>query len=161
MTAARELLASLLSHQRWADEQTFAALIADARVPAVAQERFMHVVAAEHVWSCRLRGATPSVAVWPSWTQDGCARLMAQNHREFAALLGDDAALQREIAYVTSDGRPFRNTVADILLHVALHGSWHRGLVATLVRPAGVPPVSTDYIAFVRGAPAARTPPPR
>jgi uncharacterized damage-inducible protein DinB len=160
MSSARELLASLLRHQRWADEQTFAALCAPKGVPSVAQERFMHVVAAEHVWIRRLRGEKPTVAVWPPWTQDGCARLMAQNHREYATLVeSDDAQLEREIAYTTSDGRPFRNTVRDVLLHVALHGSWHRGQVATLLRQAGVPPVPTDYIAWVRGAPAARTQP--
>ena len=95
MTAARELVASLLAHQRWADEQTFAALCAPSGVPAGVQERFMHVVAAEHVWLCRLRAQSPTVAVWPPWTQDGCARLMAQMmgsaraHRDnVAALVG-------------------------------------------------------------------------
>jgi uncharacterized damage-inducible protein DinB len=155
----RELLQRLFAHQRWADERTLAALRGAAAPPEAALARFMHVVAAEHVWLCRIRGERPQVAVWPPFTQDGCAALLGRNQREFEALLAGagDAALQREVAYVTSDGRPFTNTVADILLHVALHGVWHRGQVAMLMRQHGLEPVPADYIAFVRGAPAARS----
>jgi uncharacterized damage-inducible protein DinB len=49
--------------------------------------------------------------------------------------------------------------VGDMLLHVALHGAYHRGQIALLVRAGGSTPSPTDYIAFIRGAPAAtRTP---
>jgi uncharacterized damage-inducible protein DinB len=40
-------------------------------------------------------------------------------------------------------------------VHVAMHGSYHRGQITMLVRDAGAEPQPTDYIAFVRGAPAA------
>ncbi len=151
------MLKNLLAHLRWADEQTFAALAQQQGAPSVAHERFMHVVAAEHVWLCRIRGEGAKVAVWPQFTTDGCQRLMAQNHREFDALVAiDDGALRRQVHYTTSDGRPFIDTVADILMHVAMHGSWHRGQIALLMRQAGGVPVASDYIAFVRGAPAAR-----
>ena len=48
----------------------------------------------------------------------------------------------------------------DMLLQVVLHGCYHRGQVALVVRGAGAEPSPTDYIAFVRGAPAAVTPRP-
>ena len=42
-----------------------------------------------------------------------------------------------------------------------LHGAYHRGQIALLLREGGAEPAPTDYIAFVRGAPAAtRTPSP-
>jgi hypothetical protein len=42
---------------------------------------------------------------------------------------------------------------------IALHGAYHRGQVALVVRGGGGEPASTDYIGFVRGVPAARTVP--
>ena len=154
----RALIGKLLGHLRWADEQTFAALAQQKGAPSVAHERFMHVIAAEHVWLCRVRGDPSRSAVWPQFTVDGCQRLMAQNHREFEALLaGDDASLQRSVGYATSDGRTFTNSIADILTHVAMHGSWHRGQIAMLMRQGGGNPVASDYIAWIRGALAART----
>jgi len=70
------------------------------------------------------------------------------------------ADLAREIQYRNSAGQEFRSTLEDILLHVALHGSYHRGQVSLIVRGGGGEPVATDYNAFIRGVPAARTPPP-
>ena len=51
--------------------------------------------------------------------------------------------------------------LSPMLLQVILHGCYHRGQVALLVRDAGAEPSPTDYIAFVRGSPAAVTVPPR
>jgi uncharacterized damage-inducible protein DinB len=36
-----------------------------------------------------------------------------------------------------------------------LHGAYHRGQIALLIRQAGAVPAPTDYVAFVRGAPTA------
>jgi len=63
--------------------------------------------------------------------------------------------LARVVSDKTSAGHPYEATVEDILLHVPLHGSYHRGQVATLLRQAGSEPVATDYIVFSRDAPAA------
>ena len=41
------------------------------------------------------------------------------------------------------------------LQHLANHGTYHRGQVATLLRQLGVKPVSTDLIAFYRERAAA------
>ena len=66
-------------------------------------------------------------------------------------------ALQRSIPYVNSAGRAFTSTLEDILLHVALHGAYHRGQVSIFVRDGGGIPAPTDYIGFARGVPAATT----
>jgi uncharacterized damage-inducible protein DinB len=47
---------------------------------------------------------------------------------------------------------PFRSQISDILLHVALHSSYHRGQIAAAVRAAGVTPVNTDFITFARAS---------
>ncbi|HEU5359182.1 MAG TPA: DinB family protein, partial [Gemmatimonadales bacterium] len=60
------------------------------------------------------------------------------------------------VTYRNSAGLEFTSTVEDILLHVALHGAYHRGQVARALREGGAVPNATDYIAFIRGAPAAR-----
>jgi uncharacterized damage-inducible protein DinB len=58
--------------------------------------------------------------------------------------------------YRNSAGVPFHTSVADMLAQAALHGSYHRGQIALLVRQGGGTPAVTDYIAFVRD----RTAPP-
>jgi uncharacterized damage-inducible protein DinB len=59
------------------------------------------------------------------------------------------------ITYRNSAGEEFTSSLEDILTHVAMHGSYHRGQVAAWMRQSGETPTPTDYIAFARGSPAA------
>jgi len=45
--------------------------------------------------------------------------------------------LDRRVPYRNSRGAAFDSRVEDILLHVAMHGSYHRSQVALVVRTAG------------------------
>ena len=143
---------------RWADERTLAALRAAAPAPpADALALYAHILGAEHVWLTRLEGRLARVAVWPEFSLDECEAVAKRNHAGFDTLLGglDDEAVTRTINYTNSAGQSFDSRIDDILLHTALHGMYHRGQVALLLRRQGFVPEPTDYIGFVRGAPAA------
>ena len=152
-------LSALLDHLAWADARVLAGLRDSPGSDPRALELFAHGRGAAHGWLMRRRGEESRVEVWPTLTLEACGILAGENAAELRAVLdaaaADDDGLQREVSYVNSAGRAFRSTVADILLHVALHGSYHRGQVALLVRQSGGVPASTDYIALARGAPAA------
>lgn len=152
-----ENLRKLHAHMAWADSRTLHSLVRSQGEPASARAIYAHVLGAEHVWLARLRQQTPNVAVWPDLDLAGCARLAEENAEEIGSFMGtlDAADLARQIPYTNSAGRPFRSTVADILIHLFMHGTYHRGQVALLLRSSGAVPEPTDYIAFVRGAPAA------
>jgi uncharacterized damage-inducible protein DinB len=100
------------------------------------------------------------VAVWPRLTSDEAIALRekvtAGYEALFARLTLEDLA--DPIPYTTSEGDRFESAAGDILLQVILHGQYHRGKVNVLLRQAGKEPAPVDYIAFVRGAPAAVTP---
>jgi len=142
---------------RWADDRTLASLHAAPALPPKALELYAHILGAEHVWLSRLRQEPAAAAVWPLLSAAQCRDLAARNHAGFAELLSglDPNSLEREIPYTNSAGMAFRSRVEDILLHVVLHGCYHRGQVAIALREAGAEPSATDFIAFVRGVPAA------
>jgi uncharacterized damage-inducible protein DinB len=79
------------------------------------------------------------------------ARLEAVG-REWTALLDglDAEGAARAVSYVNSKGEPWTSTAGDILLHVALHSSYHRGQIAMALRDGGEEPPYTDYIHCVR-----------
>ena len=157
MDAASQLR-RLIDHLRWADIHVLDGLRVAGSAEPRALEIFAHVLGAEQVWVSRILGRSSDVAVWPTLTLDECRALAGRNAADLRDIVGEgaDAAMFREVAYVNSAGKPFRSTVEDIVLHVALHGMYHRGQVALLVRAGGGEPTPTDYIAFIRGAPAAR-----
>ena len=152
----------LIDHVKWADAALLDALRTSPGSDARALTLYAHVVAVEATWLARIAGRPADVAIWPTLGLDDLAKLAARTARELDALLSSlgPGDLEREIDYRNSAGKPFRNTIEDILLHVALHGAYHRGQVALVIRGGGGEPASTDFIAFIRGEPAARTVPP-
>ncbi len=147
------MLARLYDHLYWADQETFESLRSARNPPAKAIEIYAHLLGAEHVWLARIRGEPTRLEVWPKLTLDECDRVLAANVESFGKLLDKltPAALASEIAYRNSAGASFVSTLEDILTHIALHGSYHRGQIAVLLRGAGETPAPTDFIVFTRG----------
>lgn len=144
-------LARMFAHAAWANDLLLEELRERPMPDPEVQLLLDHVVAAEHLWLSRITGTTPRVAVWPALSAGDCAALAAENAAAFQELLRlDDAALERRVRYRNSAGREFENSVRDILLHVALHGHYHRGQIATRMRAAGRTPLYTDYIGWAR-----------
>lgn len=150
-------LRRLYAHMAWADERVLDGLGADAGSDGEALRYYAHVLGAEHVWLTRIEGRASEVAVWPALTLAECAELTRRNRDGFGAVIEalSDGDLGRPISYVNSAGASFVTPFDEILIHVALHGAFHRGQVSLLVRRGGGTPRPTDYIAFVRGVPAA------
>jgi uncharacterized damage-inducible protein DinB len=156
-------LGKLLDHLEWADRRVLDSLRAMPHPDQRALDLYAHVLGAEHVWLSRILKRAPREKIWPDLALERAAVLAAENAAGLRALFETGSAdeLQRKVAYSNSAGLAFESTVEDMLLQVVLHGCYHRGQVAMVVRGAGGEPSPTDYIAFVRGAPAAVTPPPR
>lgn len=156
-------LSTLIDHLQWADERVLDSLRAMPHADARALELYAHVLGAEHVWLSRMMERAAREPVWPSLSLESAAVLASENAAGLRALVAAISAeqLQRRVPYTNSAGMSFESTVEEMLLQVVLHGCYHRGQIALLVRGAGGEPAPTDYIAFVRGAPAAtRAPPP-
>jgi uncharacterized damage-inducible protein DinB len=152
-----EYFVKLLDHMEWADQRAIASLRGMSDPPARAVEVIAHIVGAERVWLSRIDSTKSPVAVWPNLTLDEVERLLKENFEGYKRFLGplSSEGLQQPITYRNSAGDQFTSTVEDILTHVVTHGSYHRGQVAAAVRAAGGTPNATDYIAYIRGSPAA------
>lgn len=146
----------LLEHMLWADDRVAAALGRQPEASREALELYAHVVGTEQVWLARVLGEEPG-PVWPQPEPERLEELRDAVRKGFGSLIEalSDEELDLPISYVNSAGDAFRSTVEDILLHTFLHGTYHRGQVALLLRKAGAEPAPTDYIALRRGAPAA------
>ena len=150
----------MFDHLKWADERVLLAMRRSGERHEGSLGLYGHILGAEHVWLARLEGRTPTVAVWPTMGLEEYEAVGTANHaayRDYIETL-DELALTRMIEYRNSAGREFESRIDDILTHVALHGAYHRGQVAHVVRSGGDAPIPTDYIAFVRGAAAATHP---
>lgn len=148
---------SIWNHVFWADEKLLDALTSGDAVPEAATREYAHIIGAEEVWLARLERRDPILEVWPSLSPSDLASVVSRTHACWGSYLHaiDETAFRKSVPYTNSAGRHFENTVEDILIHVALHGQYHRGKVNQMLRQSGLAPVPVDYIAFVRGAAAA------
>lgn len=152
-------LTPLLHHMAWADEAARRQLDG---MPVGSPERtrarriYAHIAAAEHIWFSRLTGAAPRESVWPDLDPDGAAALSAETVAALLAWVESHSPdeLERPIVYRNSAGTEFENRAVDVVQHIAMHGAYHRGQLALLARTSGAEPVSTDFVAWLRGAPA-------
>jgi uncharacterized damage-inducible protein DinB len=148
-----ELLLSLVGHMRWADRIVGESLQRDAVPEPQAARIFAHIASVEHLWLARIEARSPDYAVWPDAMTPAQAAALAAEHADLYERLIDGASaeqLARRAAYRNSAGRDFRSRVSDIVTHVAMHGSYHRGQIARQLRTAGLEPPYTDFIQFTR-----------
>jgi uncharacterized damage-inducible protein DinB len=149
----KENFLRLFYHADWANRRVLALLEKTHDPSEKARRIFAHVLASEHVWLMRLRGEDSSeLEIWPELSLQQCAAKVITNAAEYRQYLEalPEEKLDEIMAYRNSQGLEFRNSVRDTLTHVSMHGSYHRGQIALLIRSAGHEPVNTDFITFVR-----------
>ncbi len=119
------------------------------------RDTLAHIYGAEWIWHERWHGRTPagglpSAADFPDL--DSLRARLAEIDRtlqDYVTLL-TDGDVQRVIEFKTMAGTQISQPLWQCLQHLANHGSYHRGQVATLLRQLGAKPTSTDLIGFYR-----------
>jgi len=149
------VIASIRSAKRSIEEFGLASL-------AVAYERavatFCHTQAARRLWLSRIApdlSGFPPDGVFPIWALEEAeidARQVDGLWRAYLSRLAapDGPALTSLVRYSSTEGVVYESTLADILIHVINHSTYHRGQIANMVASAGAKPAVTDYIAITR-----------
>jgi len=137
----------LFRYDEWANRQALA-----SAAPPRARALMAHVLGTEWLWLSRARRHSSPVPVWPQWSAAECAAQADAVPRAWDGYLETltEDGLREPVSYVNSKGEAWSSTVEDVLLHVVLHSSYHRGQVAAEVRARGGEPAYTDFIHAVR-----------
>jgi uncharacterized damage-inducible protein DinB len=138
----------LFAYEAWANTESQASAERLADPPAAAVRWLAHLAGAGAEWRARLTGTHSRLSVWPALSLPECAMELKREAAEWPTYLArlDDAERSRVVVYRNSKGEEHRSTVEDILTHVLLHASYHRGQIASAIRAAGGTPAYTDFI---------------
>ncbi len=140
------MLQRLFDYDDWANLEEVRHLRSLAAPPEKALRILAHIVGTEWLWLGRLRRAPKPAIVWPDLTLDECEQQIEGLHHEWPRESGRTDVVE----YVNSKGDHWSSRADDILIHVIIHGGYHRGQIATLVRQSGQTPAYTDYIHCIR-----------
>jgi uncharacterized damage-inducible protein DinB len=146
-----EHLRHLFEYDGWANRRSIAAL--DAADSEKSRRILAHLLITQQEYFERLDGKdSTGFEFWPDLTIEECSSLARAMNENFRRILdGDDESLlERVAAYKTSEGVPHENSYRELLTHVILHSSIHRGNIVLKMREAGLEPPKIDYILYLR-----------
>jgi uncharacterized damage-inducible protein DinB len=162
MLYSPEGIAKLFAYSRWAHAKTL-----DSVAP-LSEEEFnrkiggsfgsihgtlAHVYGAEWVWLERWHGRSPRALPEPQqgWTLEDFRekwRPVEDGHAAFVAAVTPER-LTQPLTYVNFAGQTCTYSLAEALVHVPNHGTYHRGQIATMLRQLDHKPIPTDYLRFL------------
>ncbi|MEP7148032.1 MAG: DinB family protein [Acidobacteriota bacterium] len=146
-----EHLRGLFEYDDWANRRTIAAL---ETCPSDRSRRVLaHILITKQEYFERLAGKdSTGCDFWPDLNLEQCRNLAATTNSNYATLLNDsdESGLELIAKYKTSEGVPQANTFRDLLTHVLLHASVHRGNIVLKMREEGFEPPKIDYILYLR-----------
>jgi len=113
-----------------------------------------HMLVADTIWTLRLTGASPVLALNAQMYAERTAlrQARATMDDDIIALLAamSDADMAGDVTYKTTDGDPFTMARSVILQHFFNHQTHHRGQAHDLLSQTGVAPLVLDLLYFVR-----------
>jgi len=157
-----EDIATLFAYTRWASQKTLES------VASLSQEEFLlsiggsfgsvqatlaHLYGADWVWLERWHGRSPQVEPPKAGELERFDVLrnrwqeVQEGQRTFVETV-TPARIDEPLTF-NFDGQTWTFLLGETLLHVANHGTYHRGQIATLLRQLGKTAVSTDYLHWI------------
>ena len=118
-----------------------------------ARQILAHLLTAEQEYFERLYGKdSTGFDFWPDMTIAECGSLAQEISSRYETLLRgfEEEGLDMTARYRTSEGERCENTYRELLSHVVLHSSIHRGNIILKLRESGFEPPKIDYIIYLR-----------
>lgn len=146
-----EHLRQLFAYNDWANRRIIVALKSAGSEKCLSI--LTHLLTTENEYYERLYGKdSTGFDFWPELTLNECGTLARESSERFEKLLRrfDEEGLDIRAHYRTSEGIPCENTYRELLTHVVLHSSIHRGNIILKLREEGYEPPKIDYIIYLR-----------
>ena len=146
-----EHLRGLYRYNDWANRRIIVAL-KESGVDK-ARRILAHLLITEKEYYERLYGKdSTGFDFWPDLTLEECSELTMHSAERFEKLLRrfEEEGLDLYTRYKTSEGVRQENDYREMLTHVVINSSIHRGNIMTRIREAGFDPPKIDYIIYLR-----------
>ena len=147
-----ETFVRLFKYDDWANGEALRSLNGMSTPPERAVKLLAHILSAQRLWLERMQGLPQSLPVWPDWKPEEIQAQLPKLKRAWKVFLGEKkpAELALRFQYTNTKGEHYSSTIGDTAMHVAMHGVYHRGQIALLVRDHGGEPAYTDFIQAAR-----------
>lgn len=138
----------LIRYTEVADSRIISTFLNAEKSLPEAESLFSHVLNAQHIWACRIKGIMPDYQRFHIHPKHSFNSLHTENIASLYAFLDTD--LETIIKYSNSEGGYFESKSSDILFQVINHSTYHRAQIAMQFRLNDIKPPVTDFIVLKR-----------
>lgn len=148
----KEYFQNLFEYESWANQKISRCIVAMSNPPEKAISIMSHIADAGTIWLSRVKGIPSPVTVWQAFPKEKILSEVEKISAEYLNYLNEieEDDLKKVVKYKNSKGDNFESLLKDILTHVIIHSSYHRGQVIVLIKSFTENIPYTDYIHYVR-----------
>jgi uncharacterized damage-inducible protein DinB len=142
----------MLVYDAWANAEIVSELETISNPPPRSLRWLAHILSAEILWLERLQHKPQTYPVWPEFNLSQCkveSKKLAAIWKAYLSSLGE-SGLDETIAYKNSQGEAFTSKKGDVVQHVIIHSTHHRGQIVADLRASRYNPPYIDFIHAVR-----------
>lgn len=146
-----EHLRELFRYNDWANRRIIVSLKEDQSQRG--RQILAHLLTTEEEYFARLYGKdSTGFDFWPELSIEECGELARSTAERYEKLLRrfEEEGLDLTTRYHTSEGVRCENDFRELLTHVIIHSSIHRGNIILKMREEGFEPPKIDYIIYLR-----------
>jgi len=141
-------LQRLVDHCVWANQVWISFIRENCPTDEYLLKMMTHILLGEQAWFQQIEGVEVKREIWTPKPITELQEIHRQHTGRYSALLQQD--LGRIIAYQRFSGDRYQSPISDILTHLCLHGTHHRGQMATYAARNGMSVTNTDFINYCR-----------
>ncbi|MFB0946757.1 MAG: putative damage-inducible protein DinB [Spirosomataceae bacterium] len=137
----------LFEHEYWANLSVLEMYFKSRNPSERATILMSHVIATQRVWLDRLKGNEMVVNPFEVFEDEALLELLEINYIELLRLI-DEADFEQLFTYQNTEDKQFTKNTGNTLTHLALHASYHRGQLVTLLKSDENPAVEMGFIHY-------------
>ncbi|MDA0194089.1 MAG: hypothetical protein O2887_03660 [Bacteroidetes bacterium] len=147
----KEYFSNLFRYNLWANTQVMKVLLKQQLIPEKSLLWMSHIIAAEIIWFSRISEQDiESIDLWTTVPVDELKPLQEKFDALYISYTDRKVDFDGEVSYKNTLGISHKSKIFDILIHVANHGTYHRGQIAANLKANDIQPISTDFIFWKR-----------
>lgn len=143
---------NLFAFEAWANKEIADCLLSVNPLPGKAMSVMSHIINAQKIWLCRIKNEKTDAEVWEVYDKSDLGielKKSTDDLKNFVSSLNEEN-LNDVILYTNTKGESFESVMHDILTHLIIHSSYHRGQIILEIKPLVKSLPYTDYINYVR-----------
>lgn len=145
-------LKNLFEYESWANKEIADCLVKLDDPPEKAVSLMSHIINANILWLCRIKKKGSDITVWKIYPKSEIISEVNKSSSDLIEYVKNISGSDLEIIinYKNTKGESFTSSLNDILTHLIIHSSYHRGQITLLIKPFVKNLPVTDYIHYVR-----------